>query len=56
MILLDTNIFIYFAKGVLATTVLDGHEIAYASITRIEALGYGKITGTGAKQLYQNAN
>ncbi|HUX19810.1 MAG TPA: type II toxin-antitoxin system VapC family toxin [Spirochaetia bacterium] len=44
MVLLDTNVFIYLANGTLAADVLGGEEIAFASITRIEALGFGQIT------------
>lgn len=45
MILLDTNIFIYLAKGSLQVDELKTNEIAFSSITRIEALGYTQITG-----------
>ncbi len=50
MILLDTSIFIYLANGTLAAETLGGSELAFASITRIEALGYGQIKA--AEQSY----
>ncbi|MBA3723354.1 MAG: type II toxin-antitoxin system VapC family toxin [Candidatus Levybacteria bacterium] len=50
MIVLDTNIFIYLANGTLKTETLNENDIAYASITKIEALGYTKIIG--AEQSY----
>jgi toxin FitB len=44
MVLLDTNIFIYISQGKLpATTTLDT-DIAHASVTQIEALGYSRLT------------
>lgn len=45
MIVLDTNIFIYLANGTLKAEALNESDIAYASITKVEALGYAKITG-----------
>jgi toxin FitB len=45
MILLDTNIFIYLANGTVKASILGSNTIAYASITKIEALGYAQITG-----------
>ena len=44
MILLDTNVFIYLANGTLKANLVAKQQIAYASICRIEALGYQKIT------------
>jgi predicted nucleic acid-binding protein len=44
MIVLDTNVFIYLANGKLSSASIAHDDIAYASITRIEALGYSKIT------------
>jgi predicted nucleic acid-binding protein len=44
MILLDTNVFIYLANGTIAAKVLKKDDIAFASITKIEALGYAQIT------------
>ena len=43
MIILDTNIFIYLAKGVLSSELVADNDIAHASITKIEALGYSRI-------------
>jgi predicted nucleic acid-binding protein len=44
MVLLDTNVFIYLANGTLEASVVKDREIAFASITKVEALGYSKIT------------
>ena len=44
MILLDTNIVIYLAKGSLSYELIAKHDIAHSPITKIEALGYSKIT------------
>jgi toxin FitB len=44
VILLDTNVFIYLANGRLDPSALGGEDIAYAGITKIEALGYAQIT------------
>ena len=44
MILLDTNVIIYLAKGDLSYELIAKHDIAHSSITKIEALGYSKIT------------
>ena len=43
MILLDTNIFIYLAKGTLAAETIANTDIAHASITKIEALGFSTL-------------
>lgn len=43
MILLDTNIFIYLAQGALDPAVIAEQSIAHASVTQIEALGYGAL-------------
>ena len=43
MVLLDTNIFIYLAKGVLEADKLSSLDIAHASITKIEALGFSTL-------------
>ena len=50
MILLDTNVFIYLANGTLVAEALGENDLAFASITRIEALGFGQITS--AEQSY----
>ena len=44
MILLDTNVFIYMANGILLPKIISDKDISYASITKIEALGFSKIT------------
>lgn len=43
MILLDTNIFIYLSNGTLDRSTIKNIDIAYSSITKIEALGYSSI-------------
>jgi predicted nucleic acid-binding protein len=43
MILLDTNVFIYLANGVIARQLVAKIDIAHASITKIEALGFSSI-------------
>ena len=43
MVILDTNIFIYFAKGTLSADIIAKKDIAHASITKIEALGFSTI-------------
>lgn len=43
-ILLDTNIFIYFAAGTLPAELIKTFDGHYASITLIEALGYHNLT------------
>ncbi len=43
MIILDTNIFIYLSNGTLDRHVIAETDIAHASITKIEALGYARI-------------
>jgi predicted nucleic acid-binding protein len=44
MILLDTNIFIYLANQTLPSNLLDKEHVTFASVSKIEALGYGKIS------------
>ena len=53
MILLDTNIFIYLANGTLPAKILPNEKLAYASIVKIESLGYSKIMV--GEQSYLNA-
>ncbi|MEX0668563.1 MAG: type II toxin-antitoxin system VapC family toxin [Candidatus Saccharimonadales bacterium] len=43
MVLLDTNIFIYLANGTLGSDIIADLDIAHASITRVEALGFSEI-------------
>ena len=43
MVLLDTNIFIYIASGKLNRQIVRSVDIAYASISKIEALGFPSI-------------
>lgn len=43
MIVLDTNAFIYIANGTLSTSIIAQTDIAYASVTKIEALGFSTI-------------
>jgi len=51
MIILDTNIFIYLANGMLPAEILADEYIALASVTRIEALGFGQLSVGEAAQL-----
>ncbi len=44
VILLDTNVFIYLANGSIPASRMEQEDIAFSSITKIEALGYAKIT------------
>jgi predicted nucleic acid-binding protein len=43
MIILDSNIFIYLANGTLDRKVIIDQDIAHASITKIETLGFSRI-------------
>jgi predicted nucleic acid-binding protein len=43
MILLDSNIFIYLASGTLERHIIANKDIAHASITKIESLGFPRI-------------
>lgn len=52
MILLDTNVFIYLANGSIKPEVLND-DVAFASVAKIEALGYSQITV--AEQSYLEA-
>ena len=53
MILLDTNVIIYLAKGTVDIDSIKQDPIAFTSITKIEALGYTQITA--AEQQYLEA-
>ncbi len=44
MVLLDTNILIYLAKGTLSADILTNLTIAHSPIVKIEALGFPEIT------------
>ena len=43
MVILDTNIFIYLSNGTLARNAIAKVDVAHASITKIEALGFSTI-------------
>jgi predicted nucleic acid-binding protein len=43
MILLDTNIAIYLAQGALDATIIASDDIAFATISHVEALGYHRL-------------
>jgi predicted nucleic acid-binding protein len=43
MIILDSNIFIYLANGTLDRKAISNEDIAHASITKIESLGFPRI-------------
>lgn len=53
MLVLDTNIFIYLAKGTLPVQKLAEGDLAFPSVSKIEALGYANITV--AEQSYLEA-
>ena|SRR2546423_2934672 len=44
MVILDTSIFIYVGNGTLDVETLRGNQIGFASATKIEALGFSRIT------------
>ena len=43
MVFLDSNVFIYLANGTLKRDAIVGKDIAHASITKIECLGFPSI-------------
>jgi toxin FitB len=43
MIILDSNVFIYLANGSIKRQIIADVDIAYASVTKIETLGYWNI-------------
>lgn len=43
MVLLDSNIFIYLANGSLKRKLLEKEDIGYASISKIETLGFSDL-------------
>jgi predicted nucleic acid-binding protein len=43
MIILDSNIFIYLAGGMLDRKVIIDKDISHASVTKIECLGFSRI-------------
>ncbi len=51
MIVADTNLFIYLAKGVLQPEVFGDEDVAYASVSRVEGLGFQLITAAEAQLL-----
>ncbi len=53
MVLLDTNIFIYLANETLQRQLVQNIDIMFASISKIEALGYGQITAIEKDYLEQ---
>ncbi|HEY1835388.1 MAG TPA: type II toxin-antitoxin system VapC family toxin [Candidatus Saccharimonadales bacterium] len=56
MILLDTNICIYLANQTLSGDALGDEDIAYASVTRIEALGFHSLSVGEEHQLIRLFN
>jgi predicted nucleic acid-binding protein len=42
--MLDTNIFIYLANGLLKMQTIKNTDLAFSSIVKIEALGYARAT------------
>jgi len=53
MVLLDTNVFFYLANGTLNASTVDGSDVSFASITKIEALGHHYITAVEQGYLEQ---
>lgn len=51
MICFDTNIVIYIARGVLSEAIIQNDSIAYASIVKIEALGYYNIRSSEEQRI-----
>jgi predicted nucleic acid-binding protein len=43
MVVLDTSVFLYLANGTLDQTIVADTDIAHASISKIEALGFPTI-------------
>jgi predicted nucleic acid-binding protein len=43
MVILDTNIFIYLSNGTLSRHIVASTDIANASTTKVEALGFSSI-------------
>jgi len=43
MTILDTNIFIYLANGILGRQLVAEPNIAHSSVTKVEALGFSSI-------------
>ena len=56
MFILDTNIFVYLGNGTLQRSLVQDIDIAFASVTKIEALGYDKITAVEQDYLTQLFN
>jgi predicted nucleic acid-binding protein len=53
MIVLDTNVFIYLANGIVDIQAIKNTDLAFPSIVKVEALGYAQITV--AEQSYLEA-
>ncbi len=53
MVLFDTNVFIYLGLGQIHLSKIDGIEACYASITKIETLGFQEITSVEQRKLNQ---
>lgn len=51
MVLFDTNIFIYITERLISPSRLWDTEVAYASVTIVEALGYPDITVAEQRKL-----
>ncbi|SRR6266536_2591084 len=51
MVVFDSNIFIYAGSDKLKRALIDDADACYASITKIEVLGYHKITVGQARAL-----
>jgi hypothetical protein len=51
MICFDTNIIIYLGNRILGEDIIGSEPIGYASITRIEALGYADILSSEEQRI-----
>jgi len=51
MICLDTNIYIYIANGKLSPSTIKNHDIAFASVSKIEALGFHELVAQEQSRL-----
>src|SRR4051812_20936426 len=43
VVILDSNIFIYLANGILQQDTVATRDVAHASVTKIECLGFSRI-------------
>ncbi|QQR52897.1 type II toxin-antitoxin system VapC family toxin [bacterium] len=51
MVIADTNIFIYIAQHKLPADIFGGRDVGFASVTRIEAIGFDRLPVREARWL-----